>query len=282
MTTAKLNATGLRWVAQLANFVFSLKFRRGIHHTDADYMSRVPTFGANIHEIMEDAEVKMKTDDVSIVLSATKVGRDVTTADIGMLTLEGEVPVTVSREELAKQQQRDDVIGPIYRKLKGEEVNVKELGKKSMILWKQRAKLFFRGDVLSRQTKLYTQQVLPEMYQNLVYQELHSKLGHIGSEKVLDLARRRFYWPNMQTDVEFFVRKKCRCIIDKKPNVAERAPLVPIKATRPWEIISMDFLHLDRSKGGCEYALVVCDHFTRYTQIYATRNNKAPTVADKI
>ena len=112
MTTAKLNATGLRWVAQLANFVFSLKFRRGIHHIDADYISRVN--GANIHKIMEDVEVNMKTDDVSIVLSATKVGCNITTADVGMLTLEGDVPVTVSREELAKQQQSDDIIGPLY------------------------------------------------------------------------------------------------------------------------------------------------------------------------
>ena len=43
------------------------------------------------------------------------------------------------------------------------------------------------------------------------------------------------------------------------------APLVPINATYHFEMVSIDFLHLDRAKGGYEYALVVCDHFTRFT-----------------
>ena len=50
-----------------------------------------------------------------------------------------------------------------------------------------------------------------------IFRELHENLGHIGSEKVMDLARRRFYWPNMQKDVEFYVRNKCRCIMSKRP-----------------------------------------------------------------
>ena len=36
----------------------------------------------------------------------------------------------------------------------------------------------------------------------------------------------------------------------KKTNVPERAPLVPIKATFPFEMVSIDCLHLDRAKGG--------------------------------
>ena len=106
-----------------------------------------------------------------------------------------------------------------------------------------------------RKTKNNTQIVLPEVYKGLIFRELHENLGHIGSEKVMDLARRRFYWPNMQKDVEFYVRNKCRCIMLKRPPIPDRASLVPINATCPFEMVSIDILHLDRAKGGYEYAL---------------------------
>ena len=42
LTTAKLNATGLRWVADLAEFDFSIKYRPGKENVDADCLSRRP------------------------------------------------------------------------------------------------------------------------------------------------------------------------------------------------------------------------------------------------
>ena len=40
LTSAKLNASGLRWVAELANYRFSIRYRAGRRHVDADYLSR--------------------------------------------------------------------------------------------------------------------------------------------------------------------------------------------------------------------------------------------------
>ena len=42
LTSAKLNATGHRWVAELADFNFTIKYRPGKTNTDADVLSRMP------------------------------------------------------------------------------------------------------------------------------------------------------------------------------------------------------------------------------------------------
>ncbi|MGH0190246.1 UNVERIFIED_CONTAM: hypothetical protein FKN15_043544 [Acipenser sinensis] len=107
-------------------------------------------------------------------------------------------------------------------------------------------------------------------------------MGHLGVERTLNLIRDRFYWPKMQRDVEHFVTEVCECVKKKKPNRPTRAPLSNIKTTHPFELVSVDFLHLETCKGGYEYILVVMDHYTRFAQAYATTNKSAKTVANKL
>ncbi len=42
LSTAKMNATGCRWVAELADFQFTIRYRPGHVNIDADTLSRLP------------------------------------------------------------------------------------------------------------------------------------------------------------------------------------------------------------------------------------------------
>ena len=55
LTSAKLNATGLRWIGELADFNFDIRYRPGKTHVDADSSSRIPfDFETNMKSCTEE------------------------------------------------------------------------------------------------------------------------------------------------------------------------------------------------------------------------------------
>ena len=123
------------------------------------------------------------------------------------------------------------------------------------------------------------QLVLPKEFRSLALKGLHDDIGHMGRDKTLNLVRERFFWPGMTSDVELKIRNCDRCLRRKSPT-NERAPLVNIKTHEPLELVCVDFLTLEMSKGGFQYILVVTDHYTRYAQAFPTKNMTAKTTAD--
>ncbi len=165
---------------------------------------------------------------------------------------------------------------PNYEATKKEPASVK-------ILLREWNKLYLnQAGILRRQLGQFDQLVLPSKYCRTVLTELHNNMGHLGTDKVFNLVRARFYWPRMYSEIEEYITKRCHCLKSKPPNIHTRAPLEPITSTIPLELISIDFLHLERSIGGYEYILVIVDNFTRFAQGYPTRNKEAKTAADKL
>ena len=82
-------------------------------------------------------------------------------------------------------------------------------------------------DILYRKTSLNQQVVLPRQLRLTIFKELHEHMGHLGVERVFDLAKSRFYWPNMKEDITHYVTKVCRCLKQKPPAMKQREPLQP-------------------------------------------------------
>lgn len=100
-----------------------------------------------------------------------------------------------------------------------------------------------KSDILYRNQKI----VLPQKLRCTVYRELHEEMAYLGVERVLALARERFYWPHMRRDIDDFIHHTCHCLKQRRPNLPTREPLQPIVTTGPLQMLSIDFVHLERS-----------------------------------
>ena len=105
----------------------------------------------------------------------------------------------------------------------------------------------------------------------------HDDVGHQGILRTLSLLRERFYWPGMQEEATQYVMHCSRCLRRKTPP--QVAPLQPILVTQPLELVHMDYLSLEPSKGNLENVLVITDHFTRYALAYPSKTQTAQATA---
>ena len=67
LSSAKLNATGYRWVAELADFHFTIRYRPGKENVDADSLSRMPV---NTEMIMGQCTEELASDYVAATTQA--------------------------------------------------------------------------------------------------------------------------------------------------------------------------------------------------------------------
>ena len=293
LTSAKLNATGLRWVGDLADFNFTIRYWPGKANVDADTLSRMPP---DISSYMETCTETTSQDVLQAVVSSVKLQEQGKVNWVSALTsdsalLSSDTPEVdgsrMPKIDIKQAQINDKTVGRVRHLIQcGQRPTTSERKKETLdtqLLLHEWERLFLdKEGILRRNKGPVSQIVLPKKFHLLVYRELHENMGHLGVDRTLHLARQRFYWPHMQRDIEHYIGHVCQCVKRKIPTLKTRAPLQPILTSAPFELISIDFLHLARSSGGYEYILVVMDHFTRYAQAYATRNKSARTVAQKL
>ena len=291
LTSAKLDATGHRWLAALSGYNFKLIYRSGKANGDADGLSRRP------HETTE-----MFPDVVKAVCQAYTVQTDACpyvetlVLNNNAQLIESEINdsegfTSVGSTELsgvdwAKEQASDKTLNRVIELLisgyfphKNEQrVETTEVSR----YFREWTKLEVANHILYRISILDGQEtsqlVVPTSFRTTVLKHLHDDFGHQGRDRTLSLFRSRFFWPGLESDVTNKVRACTRCI-QRKTNPKPSADLVSIESYQPIELVCIDFLSLERSKGGHENILVITDNFTRYAQAFPTRNQLAKTTA---
>lgn len=130
--------------------------------------------------------------------------------------------------------------------------------------------------------RLCSQFVVPADMVKSLLTLAHNDFGHLSPAKTLALLRERHWWPKMYTDVEHHC-KLCRdCQVTKPSRLA--APrtrgLMPLRASRPMELLTMDFVtHLPVTDRGFDNLLVIVDHFSKYAWAFPMHSMTSVDVA---
>ena len=156
-------------------------------------------------------------------------------------------------------------------------------------LWSQYANLKIRASTLFRHRKnqgIYDdwQIVEPQTIRTRIFQACHHhKLAaHQGVVHTLALIKRRFYWPNIQKDVEAWCQRCTVCNKCKAAVCGHGQLQQPTYGTFN-ERVSVDLMGpFKRTQDGNEYIVVMQDHFTKWVEGRAICGKEALTVADAI
>ena len=287
-TSAKLDALGHRWLAELSSYHFSIHYKPGIQNRDADALSRRPDPEKEQSECTNVVNPEIFKELCNLVNSSDFSGV-AEISGVAPSAMSNAIPVShVDTLDWSAEQRKDtDLCRVLHLVSKNIKLTDRQRRRESpgvmrlLSYWKR---LLVKNDILYVKSTTLTGEkfdrlVVPRHIQDQVLTKTHEDLGHLGRDKTLSVAQERFFWVGLSRSVEDKIKQCRRCICAKSPHLPERAPLVSIVTSRPLELVCMDFLSLEESKGRIGNILVITDHYTKYAVAIPTRTQEAKCVA---
>lgn len=289
-TSARLGATETRWVAELAQFNFDIKYRSGKSNSNADALSRKSKHTPEVARLEETVVIDNRNTLVPPELKrpiqnqiASVWEEQAGISPLSCLPVVASQIPTVAPDEMSRLQRSDPHIKRLLLYWKGERVGTRrQLSRESKEVRKlvnNIKSLEEENGIIYRKTKESKQLLLPISLKPQILKAVHDDMGHQGFERTFSLLKNRCYWPYMYTDIVDYCETCERCKVGKLGKKVQTT-FKSIIAKKPLEVVAMDFTLLEKGTGGFENVLVLTDVFTKYTQAVPTRNQKAKTVAN--
>lgn len=275
LQTAKLGATESRWASELAMFDFDIRYHPGTANKNVDALSRLP-------DPVPIAAVAPGLTIPPLPPGATGPLANALCQEASALPLRQKV-------DLQALQSMDTAIGPFTQLWKRGTLPTKaertRLPLGTQRLLREWPRIRCQDGVLYRRIRLpgesreTLQLLLPQCLKQEVLTGLHDDHGHQGIERTTQLIRERCFWPGMSQEIEKHCQECRRCVVAKAVRPRVRTFPGNLMASRPLDIVAIDFTTLEKSTDGRENVLIVTDVFSKFTQAYPARDQKASTVA---
>ena len=132
-------------------------------------------------------------------------------------------------------------------------------------------KIYRRGN--EDQHRLYVQ----KKHRTYMMTAAHDHNGHRGFFGTRALLAQRFWWPEMEKDINRFVKTCHKC--QERQQQLLRIP--PIKTRTPglFEVMHADIMHMTPASNGCKYIIQGRESVTSWVEGRALRDEKARTIA---
>ena len=121
--------------------------------------------------------------------------------------------------------------------------------------------------------------VVPRELIREILQGVHDANGHQGIDRTVARISLKYIWVGRYRDIKEYIDKCEICQVSKGGGRNPKIDMGYLGATRPLELVFLDFVNIDKSSDGRESILVMTDSYTKFTRAIPTRNQLAITVA---
>lgn len=139
------------------------------------------------------------------------------------------------------------------------------------------------GDKLYYDTDGWKRLYLPKAQRLEVFRKFHDNLGHLATDSILDLVRRRYYWPNLEKELRDYCFNCSKCELARGRGRVNHVPIPPIRpippAAVPFERIGLDFMsNLPLTRKNNRHLITCIDYATRWVIVEPIEEMKADLV----
>ncbi|UYV78825.1 K02A2.6-like, partial [Cordylochernes scorpioides] len=216
-----------RWALILSAYTYDIKFRRTQDHGNADLLSRFPVGCEEIPRLN----------------------------NVYALSFVEELPITA--EEIATETEKDEVLS--LAKFYTQQGWPEKVADHLRPYFQRKLELTVDGECLVWGMRV----VIPPSLRIKMLNCLHET--HSGMNKMKAVARSHFWWPNLDTQIEFLVNKCRSC--QQSQDGPNKGKWQPWKwSTRPWQRIHIDFANKENIN-----LLIVVDSHSKWIEAIPMR-----------
>ena len=254
-----------RWVMELQQYDFDVKYRKGSLNRVADALSRQPvkddpTTSPRNLQVQEVAALSPITPRCSAETEDDQPGADETQGE----TESTDEASPTWYDQVFNLVTRHPTRCPNYR------------------VWSKR---LYRSVKDKRSKRTSWKMCVPEDQRRLVLEQNHDNptAGHLGVKKTLARVGAEYFWPRWRQDVKDYVRSCTKCQKYKVPQMKPAGKMYFRRPRGPWYKVSIDLVGpLPRSQRGHRFLIVLQDVFSKWTELSPIGAATAKNVVSKM